>query len=68
MLERSERICKCTKDGDKSGPDSLILRRTEHSGIPRLERLAFAALAIPAILYAGRPRKSLAEETERFAD
>ena len=52
MLERSERISKRIEDGDGSGPGTLILRKTDHSGISRLERIAFAALAIPAIIYA----------------
>jgi hypothetical protein len=52
MLERSERVSKRMEDGDGSGPGTLLLRRTEHSGISRLERIAFATLAMPAIIYA----------------
>ena len=49
MPQRFERISERREDGDESAAGTL---RTDHSGISRLERIAFAALAIPAIIYA----------------
>lgn len=66
MPQRSERICQYAKDGDASGPGTVILRKTGRSHMSRWERLAFAALAIPAILYAIAVLQTLPDHSTRW--